>query len=40
MGRGDGYSGTYSAVFLYMQPHGLWELHGLPGTKLQLTFEN
>ena len=36
MGRRDGHSRTYPAMFLYMQSHGLRKLYGLPGTWVNL----
>jgi len=36
MGRRDGHSRTYPAMFLYVQSHGLRELYGLPGTWVNL----
>lgn len=36
MGRRDGYKRAHPAVLVHLQPHGLWKLHGLPGTLLKL----
>ena len=36
MGRRDGHSRTYPAMFLYVQSHGLRKLYGLPGKWVNL----